>query len=465
MKCIILGAGPTGLGAACRLQNLDHNDWELWEQDSGPGGLSRSVTDEHGFTWDFGGHVQFSHYKSFDDLMDEALGTGGWLHHQRESWVRILQTWVPYPFQYNIHRLPKEEVLRCFRGLLKIAGKGTQGQYANFEELIRNCFGEGLAELFMLPYNSKVWAFPPREMATGWIGERVALPDLGRIAESIIMDRDDISWGANNTFRFPVRGGTGAIWDAVAARLPQDRLFYGRRVVRVDPRQKTVTTADGTVTSYDALISTIPLDLLVDLAGLDELKGEAAALKFSTVHIIGVGLEGKPSEELARKCWMYFPENNAPFYRATVFSNYSPNNVPDIDRTWSLMAEVSQSPVKPVDASRVVEDTIQGLLNTGLIQRRDQVHHTWNRMIERAYPTPCLNRDAALRVLLPTLETHQIYSRGRFGAWKYEVGNMDHSLMQGVEVVNHLLNGSPELTLWFPHLVNETHPIYGKAWL
>ncbi len=29
-------------------------------------------------------------------------------------------------------------------------------------------------------------------------------------------------------------------------------------------------------------------------------------------------------DDLATKCWMYFPEDNAPFYRATVFSNYSP---------------------------------------------------------------------------------------------------------------------------------------------
>jgi hypothetical protein len=44
-------------------------------------------------------------------------------------------------------------------------------------------------------------------------------------------------------------------------------------------------------------------------------------------------------------------------------------------------------------------------------------------------------------------DTILVYSRGRFGAWKYEVGNMDHSFMQGVEVVDRLLNETEEYTL------------------
>ena len=59
---VILGAGPTGLGAAHMLHLSGFEDWILFEQDTAVGGLSRSYTDNQGYTWDLGGHVFFSHY-------------------------------------------------------------------------------------------------------------------------------------------------------------------------------------------------------------------------------------------------------------------------------------------------------------------------------------------------------------------------------------------------------------------
>jgi protoporphyrinogen oxidase len=73
-------------------------------------------------------------------------------------------------------------------------------------------------------------------------------------------------------------------------------------------------------------------------------------LLYSSVHVVGIGLRGQPPEELRTKCWMYFPEDDCPFYRVTVFSNYSPYNTPAPGETWSVMAEVSESEHKPVAA-------------------------------------------------------------------------------------------------------------------
>jgi hypothetical protein len=221
------------------------------------------------------------------------------------------------------------------------------------------------------------------------------------------------------------------------------------------------------------------------------------------------------------QCWLYFSEDNCPFYRATVFSNYSPHHVPlpgwtvarssafsanfvRSGKQWSLMCEVSESSMKPgarvwlvvqhcafahscivatVDQKEIVAQAEKGLLATKLISPEHKVLHifphtypwlAWKRgfpaqilsrfhiRLEYGYPTPFLGRDQlcnpiheALRkrsilrsefgVLFSTFVLRCIsilvFSRGRFGAWKYEVSNQDHSMMQGVEAADQFVFG------------------------
>jgi protoporphyrinogen oxidase len=463
---IILGAGPTGLGAARRFHELGHSDWLLLEAGREAGGLASSFVDSEGFTWDIGGHVQFSHYEYFDKAMVEFLGKDGWLHHERESWVWMRDRFIPYPFQNNIRRLPAEDLDKCLAGLVDISRNG-HFKPTNFREWILATFGQGLADVFMLPYNLKVWAHPLEMMNTVWVGERVAVTDIKRVLHNLVHGKDDVSWGPNNTFQFPVLGGTGAIWRACAERLPQERLRFNTMVTGIDLNRQTVRTSQGETFEYDTLISTIPLRELIRVSGQSQFEKPAErGLLYSSSNIFGIGLRGKPRSDLAKKCWMYFPEDNCPFYRVTVFSNYSPNNVPDIKTNWSLMAEVSESSHKSVDQARLTEEVIDGLLATRLIERREDIVSIWKYRAGYGYPTPGLERDRALADILPFFESKSVYSRGRFGLWKYEVSNQDHSFMQGVEIVERLLNARTEVTALDPNFANsKRHPWPFANWI
>lgn len=467
MKCkfLILGAGPTGLGAARRLNEIGCNDWHLIEASEAAGGLASSFVDSQGFTWDIGGHVQFSHYEYFDRAMIEFLGEVGWLHHQRESWVWMRDQFIPYPFQNNIRRLPPEDLIKCLLGLVEIV-RSPRPKPANFGEWIDATFGPGLADVFMRPYNFKVWAFLPELMNAVWVGERVAVTDLGRVLSNLVLEKDDLSWGPNNTFQFPKYGGTGSIWRACANQLPTNLLHFNTKVRSIDLVKREVKTNDGQSFCYEKLISTISLRDLIKLTNQNQLQPLAdRGLLYSSSNILGLGLQGRPAKKLESKCWMYFPEENCPFYRVTVFSNYSPFNVPDITKNWSLMAEVSESSQKSVNHETLLQDVIQGALDTHLIERREDVVSTWSYRAEYGYPTPGLHRDEVLAILLPFFEENGIYSRGRFGLWKYEVSNQDHSFMQGVEVVEHLCHGREEITAFDPnHANSKKHPWPFERW-
>jgi UDP-galactopyranose mutase len=357
---------------------------------------------------------------------------------------------LPNPFQNNIRHLPKEVVLECLLGLIEAQREPIDlAKIENFEQLINKQFGAGIAKYFMMPYNFKVWAHPPSMMNKEWIGERVSTPPIARVLGNVILDKDDAGWGPNNTFKYPLYGGTGGLFERIVPYI-KEHLVLEAPTVAVDAASKTVTLADGTREPYDVLLNTMPMDKLVAMtAGApDAVREQAARLRHSGSFIVGVGVN-RPVE--STKCWMYFPEGDAPFYRLTYLSNYSPEVVPDHTRQHSILAEISQSEFKPEDRDTVVEQTVEGLLNTKILRGSDVELIADTYVIERdyTYPTPSLERDGALRTIHPWLEGQGIYSRGRFGAWRYEVGNMDHSVAQGVEWVNRVVLGDVENELTY----------------
>jgi len=447
-RIVIIGAGPTGLGAAYRLHELGYDNWVLYEKSDYVGGHSCSHVDAHGFVWDEGGHVIFSHYPYFDRLVDRMLGTEE-NHLVRESWIVRQGAWIPYPFQNNLRYLPKSSQVACLLGAARAALHGKPGDCRNFRDWILATFGEGIAEEFMFPYNSKVWAFPLEQMSKSWMAERVSVVDFKRLLENVLYERDDAAWGPNNRFRFPLHGGTGEIYRRMAGWFPS-RICEGRKLAEVDWRRKRISFADGSGDSYDYLVSTAPLDLLVQvLRPADEGIAEAAAqLKHNNLLVIGLGLEKKIE---TGRCWIYFADRDLPCYRATYFSHYSPFNVPngDTERYSSLLCEVSFAPGEAPDPEAITDQVISGLVRAQMIEEsdRERIVSRYHNMVAYSYPIPTLDRDAALNLLQPALMARDIYSRGRFGAWRYEIGNMDHSVMMGVEAVNHILAGERETVL------------------
>ena len=149
---------------------------------------------------------------------------------------------------------------------------------------------------------------------------------------------------------------------------------------------------------YKKLLSSVPLDQFLNMPSVapQTTPSMSSGLFHSNTNVVLVGVRGVNPHDL--KCWLYFPEDNCPFYRATVFSHYAEANCPAADAVlptlcrastddntlgeksaeeagkagpyWSLMFEISESTMKPVDHTPrmvggqmldgVVADTIQG---------------------------------------------------------------------------------------------------------
>ncbi|MGA3092596.1 MAG: FAD-dependent oxidoreductase [Terriglobales bacterium] len=445
-KIVIIGAGPTGLGAGYRLEELGYDNWVMYEKSDRVGGHATSHVDEHGFVWDEGGHVIFSHYPYFDQLIDTVLGKE--VHERiRESWIVRGDSWVPYPFQSNLRYLPTEVQVSCLVGAAEAAARGSGAAAGNFRDWILATFGQGIADAFMFPYNSKVWTTPLEQMSKGWIADRVAVLDFKRLLENVLYQRDDVAWGPNSKFKFPLHGGTGEIYRRMAARFPA-KIRFQKALAEIDLGRRRISFADGTGDDYDVLISTAPLDLFTQMIRPrdNRLLDAADGLAHNNLLVVGLGLKKKIE---TGRCWIYFTDPQMPCYRATYFSHYSPFNVPDgdVEHYSSLMLEMSFRVGESPDPDKVLDQVTTELIRTKMLEESDRgrIVSRYKRIVGYSYPIPTLGRDQALGVLQPALLEKGIYSRGRFGAWRYEVGNMDHSVMMGVEAANNIVAGEKEL--------------------
>ncbi len=169
-----------------------------------------------------------SHYKYFDQLLDYAMGTGPdvWTVIERVSYVWIKNRYVPYPFQNNLSVLDVEDQIKCLDGLVEANMKSQiqRDPPTNFDEWMVRVMGEhilamqrsphdshpshvapnpgeGITDMFMRPYNFKVWAIPATHMQWEWLGERTTPIDVKEAMANVL--RGVQSPAPSTNFRFP----------------------------------------------------------------------------------------------------------------------------------------------------------------------------------------------------------------------------------------------------------------------
>lgn len=94
------------------------------------------------------------------------------------------------------------------------------------------------------------------------------------------------------------------------------------------------------------------------------------------------------------------------------------------------------------------------------------VESIWSKRLERGYPVPYVERNMHMHIADKALRDMHIWSRGRFGSWKYEVANQDHSCMLGVDAIDAMLFGGNtegvEATFNSPSKVNGHYRPYER---
>jgi len=429
-RIVIIGAGLTGLSAAYHLEQLGHHNIAIYEQESSVGGLTRSFSKD-GFTFDYTGHFLHSNNQYFSDFLEKIFATGELQAIERVARIFINNTFISYPFQTNVTQLSKDLFCECVEAFIKRPRSSIAPK--NFKQWLLTAFGKGMCKHFFYPYNRKILSYPLHKAMAEQGGRFVPNTSLADIL-SPLQDASVKNVGYNTHFLYPQQGGIQSFSTNIAKKI-HSKPRTNTTIAHIDPYKKTLYLADGSTESYDVLISTMPLDSLLQKTGFgtnSNLSHQAKNLVCNTVINVNIGVN-RPF--ITANHWMYFPEKKYSFYRLGCWSAISPTLAPA--ETSSLYAEISALYPTEKELTKKIHRTRRDALNLfGISPNEICIEKTL--ILKHAYVIYDAWRKNNLPTLLETLKsTFNIHSVGRFGSWKYS--SMQEAILDGKQTAEELI--------------------------
>ncbi len=391
---LIVGAGVTGLAFA---NFLASDNYLIIERDPQPGGYCKTIH-QAGFTWDYSGH--FFHFRNagIESFLLSRMPPDAVVRIHKCAAIHYRGRFIDYPFQKNIHQLPKQEFIDCLYHLyFRESPQGACG----FRAMLYERFGQGIAERFLVPYNEKILATDLSSLAPEAMGRFFPAAGVDDIIRNFKRP-DDKSY--NTTFTYP-RDGAFQYVEALLRDLDGGRLSYGERLERVDLQARVATTNQREIT-FRYLVSSAPLTTMLACVG----EAEAARrLSASKVLALNLGFDAKGNDRLH---WVYFPEKKYPFYRVGYYDNVVPHH------RMSLYVESGFSAKAEIDFADTLQGILDGLAATGVVTTQNLVSHH-HVVMDPAYVHITPESRALYERFHREWCARGVYSIGRYGGWKY----------------------------------------------
>ncbi len=407
-KTVVLGGGITGLVLG------SEKGYPVYEKNPFPGGICASYY--------MGKDGKKHSYRISPDTYRFEIGGGHWIFgvddrtieflrrfsrfkkYSRKSAVFIpkLDKFIPYPLQYNLSFLPAE-----IRGkiIAEIESLNPAGIPKTLSEWLEKNFGHTLCNLFFFPFHN---------LYTAGLFTSVSSQDMYKTPFDKRYIRGGVpktKTGYNAEFLYPEQG----LDSFIRALAEKTNLLCGKEAIKIDLDKKEILFSDGTMTGYDKIISTLPLNRTLKLAGI-ELKEP-----FAYTSVLEVNIGGERGKNTPFDHWAYFPGTKSGFFRLGFYSNVDKSFLPkeEGDKKISVYAEKAFRGGRylSLDEQREEADNIIAeLTELGFISSVDvsdytfiDVAYTWE------YPGSLWREKA-----ISALQESSIYPLGRFGLWKFQ---------------------------------------------
>lgn len=339
-RIAILGAGPTGVGAAWQLAKQNKAEVTVLEQQNVVGGNSGSFEIE-GLRVDYGSHrfhpacdpKILAEVKQLlgDDLLDQP----------RHGRIRLQGRWIHFPLK------PQDLALRlpfsfssgvAMDAVRKFLPNGTSANgHETFASVLEKGLGSTICRDFYFPYAKKIWGLPPEELSATQARRRVAAGSLGKMVKKVISVVPGMKAPGAGRFYYP-RKGFGQISEAMA-----DEAARLGATINLGSTVKRITLGDTVQIAYtqngaeetieaDHVWSTIPLTILSKImqpsapAEVVEASNRISYRAMVLIYLVVEQPQWTPFDA------HYFPEADIELTRLSEPKNYSEAAEP-ADRT------------------------------------------------------------------------------------------------------------------------------------
>ncbi len=412
-ETLILGAGMTGLAAGMS------SGLPVYEASQGPGGicssyymrtnsqesLSFSPADSEAYRFEYGGgHWIFGGDPTVLSFLNRMVEVK---RYRRRSSVYFPPTeqFIPYPLQNFLRYIDTDIASQALTEMAQ-----APGHFSSMKEWLKESFGKTLAELFFDPFHQLYTAglyteIAPQDAYKSPVNMEHAL--RGALQETSPV-------GYNTTFIYPFEG-----LNSVAGHMANRcQIHYNKKVTKVDLQKKEVIFEDDTHCTYKRLISTLPLNRMMQMTGLSV---DARTDPHSSVLVLNIGATR------GKKCpddhWLYIPHSKSNFHRVGFYSNIDRSFLPlsarqQGDKVSIYVERGYKENEKPNEAEieAYIESVLAELQEWGFITDVDVVHPTWIGVAYTwSWPDSTWKQQA-----ISKLEENDIFQVGRYARWIFQ---------------------------------------------
>ena len=427
MRVVIIGAGVGGLFIAKKLLEQGH-DVLLFEKNAHPGGLAISHQFKEIF-YDIGPHIVFS---KDNKILNEMLSMhSAWNKFERRNEIVLEGDFISYPFENYLGMLSSDLNDYCLEKFIN--NEFTNLIPENMLDFFLQKFGSGIVDVYLKPYNEKLWKTELKELDLQMV-ERIPSPpfeDVVNGAKGIY----SVGYTHQAYFHYPDQGGIYSFIKSISkSYLGTNILHLNSEVEDIDLATKKVrvnTLGESRQYGFDKLISFMPLRELLFILHQQIQFSRDLIEKIEYLGLI-YGVVELDTHAKSNFFALTIPDSDIVFHRLTYLNDLNNLNAIDSNKYFLFEITYKNEAQKLEILQNLDEKLIYGLIKTNITKSKE-LKSLEVKSVDKAYVVYNHFHKRVVNLANEVLTKNDIFLGGRIGGHKYY--NMDQVIMNCYEIL------------------------------